>query len=135
MEKKCLNCKYYWGGNCHNENTNYNLGLDDTYKILDDSIISYTEQGYASEYLRDNINIKELFNEVFKEKLSPLLKKTTLSKLDVALEECEINLIETLDEIVSNCMNNMKNSIDKFKNNECEIKIVDPNEFYCCNWE
>ena len=87
--KCCLNCKYWWNGNCHNNNFSTKV-QDTTYN----NIIDYVEEGILSQQIKEE-NLNTLANNTFIPVLEKYFKKSCIDKVyEETYEEQEDELYE-----------------------------------------
>lgn len=131
MEKTCLNCKYYYNRQCNNKT----LPIQPESNI-EDITTEFIEEGILSGSLQElltNKELKRIFLNDFIHRIieKDYIKKNKIDKLlqDSYSDDDEINIIEELDNTISIMLKRY------FKNSISNIKITQPEEFYCSNWE
>lgn len=131
MEKNCLNCKYYHNRQCYNKALPIQSRDNTKNKIID-----FIEDGILSSCLLELLTskkLKEIFLNDFINRLieGDFIKKNKINNLldELYNDNEEIEIIENLDYIISKIL------LSKFDNNKSAIEILEPENFYCCNWE
>ena len=131
MEKNCLTCKYYYNRQCNNKT----LPIEPESNI-EDITTEFIEEGILSGALQESLTNKELKRIFLKDFIDRIIEKDYIkkNKVDKLLQDSysdddEINIIEELDNIISIMLNRY------FKNSISNIKITEPREFCCNNWE
>lgn len=131
MEKNCLTCKYYYNRQCNNKT----LPIEPESNI-EDITTEFIEEGILSGSLQElltNKELKRIFLNDFIHRIidKDYIKKNKIDKLlqDSYSDDDEINIIEELDNTISIMLKRY------FKNSISNIKITQPEEFYCSNWE
>ena len=125
-EKKCLNCKFYYAGYCNNKNVKNNI------TTVGKSGAEYSEDGVLSETLKENLDFNLLAEEIiYTLRKKDLLKKKFYDiKIDFNDTEAEKEEIITLiDEALYVSLSNY------FNTTSGDVKIINPYEFSCNNWE
>lgn len=126
MEKKCTTCKWYYNKKCNCEDTTESLEAE----LIGSDGITYVEQGYLNEALKENMASEGIIKLVIKtlKEQDYIKKNKSIGNLNSDTLENEIR--EYIDECLSkSIMNYFDNN-----NNVCDINIADPEKFYCCNW-
>lgn len=128
MEKNCLNCKYYYCNKCNNKHTPITIKSN-----IQDQIIDFIEEGYLSQALHEELNLKRLGNDFLSRHIeNNYVKKNCIDKaLNETYEEDEYEIYEGIENIMSDIL--LRYFKDDKKNDN--IKITTPGAFRCCNWE
>ena len=124
-EKKCSNCKYYYCGYCNNKNVKNNI------ITVDKSGAEYSEDGVLSETLRENLDFNLLADKIIyilKEK-DLLKKKFYNTKIDFNDTDEAEEIIRLIDDALYVSLSNY------FSTTGGNVKINNPYEFSCNNWE
>ena len=126
MDKVCINCKWYYNATCNCKDFIRTINIVDN----DTRYISYIEEGYFSENIRENIDIKELGKNYIKMLIEQdyIKKNKDIKKINLESEEMEI--FEYIEFALYKSIQNY------FEGNAgADIKINNPDEFSCCYWE
>lgn len=126
MEKNCRNCAYFYCNKCYNRKLNINSSIEK-------EIVEFIEEGYLSELLREEVNLKELFFSTFYTTLQPYFKKAGIKQVkNEDFSEEESIIYEELDNMISRIFADF---IQLNKNNKkVGTEISYPDDFYCCEW-
>ena len=124
-EKKCLNCKFYYAGYCNNKNVKNNITTEGK------SGAEYSEDGVLSETLKENLDFNLLADEIiYTLRKKDLLKKKFYDiKIDFNDTEAE------KEEIISLIDEALYVSLSNYFDAKGDVKIINPYEFSCNNWE
>lgn len=125
MEKKCLTCKWYYHQKCNCKDTTESLEAE----LEGNDGITYIEQGHLNEALKESTASEDIIKLVIKTlKDQDYIKKNkNISNINTDVLESEI--IEEIDSSLSRSIMNY------FTNSTSSINVVNPEKFYCCNWE
>ena len=125
MNKCCMNCKYYYAGECKNKE--FKSSIKSTKEGY-----SYSEDGYLKLALEENLDINLIADEIvyLLKKNDMLKKKYDQKKIDFkdTLEEHEIHNL--IDDALYTSLSNYFSSA-----NNSTIEINNIREFYCCYYE
>jgi hypothetical protein len=122
MDKKCMNCKSFNSGTCFNSDFIKSINID-----ISNNIYNIFESGKLAEFLQENIDFEYISNlhiELLKK--NDFLKKNKNTN-NFNNEDIQANIIEELDDKISNFLIRNIKSIKPF------VKI-DPS-FNCMFWE
>lgn len=125
----CINCKWFSSGICNCKDFSDSIQLIDN---TENKVIKFIEDGYLSESIHEEINLKYL-GSLFSSELieNGYIKKPCIDKVDnLDYYNSEVEIMEYIDTLVSNLL------IRYFKNNNhSKVTIKDPYNFICCHWE
>lgn len=125
MDKVCNNCKWWYKSACNCKEFINAINIKDN----DTRYITYVEDGYFSENVKENINIKELGENFIKlmQEQEYIKKNKDIKKINFESEEMEI--FEYIENILSKSIQNyFEGGI------ESDIQIKNSDTFSCCYW-
>lgn len=141
MKKCCLTCGWYRNGICTNEindGITLNIENDSGGNLYEQFIWKRFEKHYFVEDITNNtesgINYEEIVDEMFGEmKLSDRFKNNVIKRL----KNLEKEITETVAKnAVSHIQDRLESDAEDEDDPSTQLKIENPNEFYCSNhWE
>ena len=124
-EKKCSNCKYYYCGYFNNKNVKNNITTEGK------SGAEYSEDGVLTETLRENLDFNLLADEIIY-----TLRKKDLLKKKFYDTKIDFNNTEAEKEEISRLIDEaLYVSLSNYFDAKGDVKIINPYEFSCNNWE
>lgn len=123
-EKKCLNCKFYYAGYCNNKNVKNNI------TTVGKSGAEYSEEGVLTETLKENLDFNLLADEIIY-----ILKEKDLLKKKFNNTKIDFNDTDEKEEIIRLIDDALYVSLSNYFKEKGDVKINNPYEFSCNNWE
>lgn len=125
MEKSCITCKWFRNGECCNKQVNNNLSIASK---VDGT--TYVENGYLNENIHDCLHVEEVAKLIIDKLYEQDFIKKTKNIKKFNCEDIEDELAELIDGALSRGIMNYFDG-----ENNSNIQIEEPRDFYCSCWE
>lgn len=123
MDRCCITCKYYHGGECKCKE------FRNSFKTTVEVGYDYTEQGYLFDNLQESNIINQIVGVIYTDLAEKDILKRNRAFKNYDYENIGLKILLEIDEAISP-------GINHFFTGEAKNSIINnPSEFYCCYWE